>query len=276
VEATLPDQIENTVTPATAAALDGLSFSEAFQQVVLGDPEVAAAGKLAVSSKDYYCGEVFKTGEAPSLGYRWPLNLTDATLVDAFGYVPIMIIGGYEPPKPPPHPSLLAAAKLLADRWGLLIGILRRGEVVAVDMDDRKLGKGAWRRVGATVDVQNGDLFDDDSNKVPLYRGLMLCRAELAIEAQPITSIAPKVSTAVPLLDMSKLPKALQSIHVAVMELWQGTIPDLLRAGQRDKKIFDYLKSRPDLSTASSSSIKRYMQEYKAAAVRRRALRDRS
>ncbi len=188
----MPDQ---TFMPAIAAALDGLSFSEAFRQCVLDDPEVVAAGKLAVSSKDYDQGDVFKTGEVPNLvGYRWPLNLTATTLVNAFGYTPMLILGtGYEPPKPLPHASLSAAAAVLADRWGVLIGFLRRGEVVAVDMGDRKLGKGAWHRTGAVVDVQNGDLFDADNDQ-PLHRGLMLCRADKlpAVEAPPIRSIVPK------------------------------------------------------------------------------------
>lgn len=64
-------------------------------------------------------------------------------------------------------------------------------------------------------------------------------------------------------IDAATLPKALQSIDIAVRGLWQGVIPGMLRGGQRDQQIIDYLKSHPELSSASGSSIKRYMKIYR-------------
>jgi len=138
-----------------------------------------------------------------------------------------------------------------------------------------------WKREEFYILPHTGDLFEARPEKMVLRWtsvALQLPGAEVAIHAQPITSIVPKAGVIMaPLLDMSELPKSLQSIHVAVMALWEGKIPDLLRAGQRDKQIFDYLKAHPDLSMASSSSIKRYMREYKkAAAARRRVPREHS
>jgi hypothetical protein len=76
-----------------------------------------------------------------------------------------------------------------------LVDFLVRGEVVAADMDGNELGKSAWRRPNATIDIQSGDLFDGDNDE-PLRRGLMLQMSQLDAE-KPLVPVGKSQRTSV-------------------------------------------------------------------------------
>lgn len=91
--------------------------------------------------------------------------------------------------------------------------------------------------------------------------------------AAPVVAytIANPGAVAAALLSMDDLTVGERAVHCAINELWGGKIPTLLKANERDKKIMDYLKSRPDLSRVGPSTIKRYLRKYHEAAKHRQA-----
>lgn len=80
-----------------------------------------------------------------------------------------------------------------------------------------------------------------------------------------------RAQTVAPLLVMDDLTAGERAVHCAIVEIWGGEIPDMLKAEERDERIIDYLKKQSNLSAVGKSTIKRYLQKRNAARRRRHA-----
>ena len=114
----------------------------------------------------------------------------------------------YQSPREP-TPAVRGACTVVADRLNFFFGFLKRGEVVAVDMDGRKVSRAAWvrRELAITVGDYGSDLFDVSdlfgaNGKHPLHRGLMLRVASAdgatgsgaVSAAEPLAAVRPTVA----------------------------------------------------------------------------------
>jgi hypothetical protein len=253
--------------PSSATSLAGLTFKEAFQRFVLEDPTVTVAGERAINQK-LLTREALKSGEWPQLGHRWPLDLTADRLVQEYCYIPLRILDMHGRSADPPAPaSIRALAEVLAGRWQSFIGILSRGDLVAIDIDEKILGRGGWGRPNSTVDVQSGDLFDGDSgDERPFRRGLMLSvplRPEPLSEPSSIENDGvgrPAAASQAARFDVRRLAPRLQLIHMAYEALGEN-LDAPLRPDLRLQKIIEYLKEAGLIKandSISASSLKRY------------------
>jgi hypothetical protein len=151
--------------PFSAAELNGLVFSEAFHRFVVDDSEIIDHGKKVIAENRAY-RDVFEEGRFPGpvVNYRWPINVNAVELAWEFVRSPVRFIPG--PPEVPPSDSIRAACAVIVDRWSRLISLLREGSILCAGLYCRTgvhgtLNKTQWSRSGVSIDVRNGDFFDE-------------------------------------------------------------------------------------------------------------------
>jgi hypothetical protein len=152
----------------TPDAVHELEFDEAFRQFVLGRPEFA---RLLVPL----------LRRVPNVHERlrllcgvWPIKFTANNITDLL-----------------PHPPLSASDReilvILEKRWRILIEWLRRGDLVAIDIDGNDVPRGFWRRPDALIDLEKGkgDLYLNYGREL-FRRGVTLRVAQPEIVATPM------------------------------------------------------------------------------------------
>jgi hypothetical protein len=169
IQDTLMDSVLNA-----ANHLHGLSLIEGFKKFVLNDPEVVALSKHVVAA-DKGLAAVFRDGQAPGpfIDFHWPLDLSASEIAFRFVSLPC----GDDPT---PSAAISEVSKALADRIGALREILADGKLVAFGTVagtgiEGPIGRLQWIRGGISIDVSNGDLFEEqDHRAVPKWTGLSL------------------------------------------------------------------------------------------------------
>jgi hypothetical protein len=163
--------------PGAADLISGHSFVEAFRKFVLEDPEVALLGQAAIKKSPQF-KRLFIEGRCHIDGMReWPVaplydDPTGLGCLDGKRF-PIEF-----QPKPPPH-AVEFAASALADRFAAFLGLLRRGDVVAMGLPQarrfpREIPRSIWSHERFYVNVTTGDLSEMNPQSRDLPHDMLL------------------------------------------------------------------------------------------------------
>ncbi|WP_157223489.1 hypothetical protein [Rhodovulum sp. PH10] len=157
----------------------------------------------------------------------------------------------------------------LCDGRLMLDGVFRATGTLQ-QVEPRSLDARKW------IDLDDTGLYElePDGSFRHVWEGLTIRSAEASsasVETTGVTSpaaVEPAPVTA--WIDVSRLGRRLQKVHVAVVELWQGTIPAVYGPKEIHNHVHDHLQRRK-MGTVSPSTIKRYMQEYRQAEKNRQS-----
>lgn len=263
------------------------TLGDNFVSAVTADPNVQAAGVWVCLETPRF-RPVFERGvypEAIDKGLRkWPVVLDPDRLTAQFrprgtsattASNPFGARSFWERHPPPVNEeatSLVVSA--IVDRHQQFFGPLRDGRLVLdgvfratgtlQQVEPRSLDARKW------IDLDDNGLYElePDGSFRHVWEGLTIRSAEgssASVETTGATSpaaVEPAPVTA--WIDVSRLGPRLQKVHVAVVELWHGTVPTVYGTKEIHNHVHDHLQCRK-MGTVSPSTIKRYMQVYRQA-----------
>lgn len=153
------------LSPDNAKLLDGRSLSEAFKELVLGDPEVAAMGRRAIElSPDY--ARVFRDGRRTKYGVvEWPVACDRWVLTGAVHPDPEKQ-SAFDGPDADPL-EVFMAAEALEHRYRRLMELLGIGELEAVGVSANSgsiemLPRSIWSHEDFWIDVDGNVLQETE------------------------------------------------------------------------------------------------------------------
>jgi hypothetical protein len=165
-------------SPDAHARLVGRSLSDVCRRYVIEDPEVAALGKRVIREDELHAA-VFREGQYPGIivDFKWPLDLAAKDLEYHFAKP---VVSFTSDPTPLASDAVKHASAAIVYRWRALRDTLSGGKVI---VRGTFVATGTigfidplqWTRAGLCVDVRNGDLFEEENNKLTLrWSGLAL------------------------------------------------------------------------------------------------------
>ena len=264
--------------PDAAKYLDGHSLSEAFLKFVIGDPEVASAGKRIVQQEG--CHEtVFREGQYPGpyIAYIWPIDVAADDLVFQFVRPVFFILPG--PPLPKGSDAVYRVSTVIAGRLKAFKNLLSTGQIVAHGTFVKtgiqvEIGRLQWQRRGCSIDVSSGDLLQEIDGKAAIQWSGLSLTAPAVSPVSPKTSDRTRQNTK---MSHVKPPKSLrvrsspsvspeltplqESIRSAIQANWPEGIPPGMLGKTRNGQIIEWQKMK-GLAVASPKSIYRHLRDH--------------
>jgi hypothetical protein len=280
------------LAPSRVDFIAGAPLSEAFRTYVLEDPEVAALAREAIRlspewTRVFVEGRCYRTGAAD-----WPVAFErryhDIVHPDPEKRSRFAARRDVDPIE------AVIAAEALNHRYGVLISMVRGGQLVAHGLSQasgrlEEIPRSIWSHDDFSFDAKSGDLFQlNDLSEgwrdrlIRRWIGVVLQRPVLSAASRPFGSkgsIAPRSSEAMFHMNstghapspsnpvahdqgdaLGQQPTALQaSIESAVAAIWPGGVPAGLSLKMRDRKIMEWQKVN-GLGMASSKTIRRHLK----------------
>jgi hypothetical protein len=181
------------LAPCRIDLIAGCSLSEAFRSFVLEDPEVEALAKMAVKLSPEFERVLIEGHCYLHGGDEWPVAFERSVTIGVVHPDP-QKRSIYDVPRKPDPLEVVIAAEALLDRYQILIGILRRGELESHGLPPmRGRSEPILRPIWSHDDFffnAHGDLFQvDRENEDP--RGNLLTRRWIAVVLQRNRAASP-------------------------------------------------------------------------------------
>lgn len=204
--------------------LKGLPIAEAFRKHVLEHQEVAELGRKIAKTRPS-SSAVFLEGQYPGpfVNFHWPLHATSESIAHAFVSQPIVFLGDALPVPSQPE---AAVSRRLAERLASFVGLLARGDLIAVGTAvatglETPIGRGQWARQDLLLDVKNSAICEiKDNSPTAAWTGVWL-----------MPSTLPPANIATPVLqsrleEPSKARKQIQTKQTSrrQCEAWLGAL----------------------------------------------------
>jgi hypothetical protein len=280
------------LAPSRAELVAGAPLAEAFRTFVLEDPEVSALAREAIRLSPAWA-RVFVEGHCYQNGVAdWPVAF-EQRYIDIVHPDPVKR-SKFAVPREVDSLEAVIAAEALNHRYGLLIMMLRGGELVAHALSQasgrlEEIPRSIWSHADFSFEAGSGDMFQwndlSENRRDRLIRrwiGVVLHRPLLSAASRPFGSqgsIALRSSEAMFHMNstghapspsnpvahdqgdaLGQQPTALQaSIESAVAAIWPGGVPAGLSLKMRDRKIMEWQKVN-GLGMASSKTIRRHLK----------------
>lgn len=154
------------LAPCRIDLLAGRTLAEAFEQVVLGDPEVATLGREAVRLSPVF-EAVFVRGRCHVHGLEeWPLAFERRVMVSTV-HPEAAKRSVYDGPRKPDPLEVVIAAEALKHRYRALISMLRRGELEGRGLPTTaghsdKILRSIWSHEEFYFYASTGDVLQDN------------------------------------------------------------------------------------------------------------------
>jgi hypothetical protein len=154
------------LAPRQIDLLAGRTLAEAFEQVVLGDPEVATLGRAAVRLSPEF-EAVFVRGRCHVHGFKeWPLAFERWVMVSTV-HPEAAKRSVYDRPDKPDPLEVVIAAEALKHRYCALISMLRRGELEgrglpAMAGHSEAILRSIWSHEEFYFDAGTGNVLQDN------------------------------------------------------------------------------------------------------------------
>jgi hypothetical protein len=165
------------LAPCHVDLLAGRTLAEAFQQFVLGDPEVAALGREAVRLSPEFEAVIVR-GRCQVHGLEeWPLAFERTVMVSTV-HPEVAKRSIFDVPWEPDPLEVVIAAEALKHRYRALISILRRGELEGLGLPGTKgysdvILRSVWSRKEFYLDASAGDVVQDNPESTGRYDRLI-------------------------------------------------------------------------------------------------------
>jgi hypothetical protein len=165
------------LAPCHVDLLAGRTLAEAFQQFVLGDPEVAALGREAVRLSPKFEAVIVR-GRCQVHGFEeWPLAFERTVMVSTV-HPEVAKRSIFDVPWEPDPLEVVIAAEALKHRYCALISILRRGELEGLGLPATTgysdvILRSIWSRKEFYLDASAGDVVQDNPESTGRYDRLI-------------------------------------------------------------------------------------------------------